>query len=290
MLYKLHDQSFMPDASPRTDWYRSNVWTKDGPDTPVTFYTDWATPEAVTTPRLDGVRRVAVLLEPPTIYDEFYQIVERDPALFDLVCSHHAAFVAADPARRAWYPYGTTWIHDPADRREHAKPKVLSLIASAKTSAPGHQVRHATAARLLGRVDLFGRGYRPVAKKVEALGPYMFSVVTENCRAPWFFTEKLIDALLTWTVPIYWGFPGVERVFDPAGFLLADSIEGLLEHAARALREGPALYARMRPAVAENFRRAQAYLAPDAWIASRLDALFAGERFAPGPTPAPESA
>lgn len=45
-------------------------------------------------------------------------------------------------------------------------------------------------------------------------------MVVENVRQRNYFSEKLIDALLTRTVPVYWGCPNIGDYFDSAGFVL----------------------------------------------------------------------
>lgn len=275
-LYKLYDQSFMPDNASRSDWYVSDVWTKDGPDTPVTFHTDWTLEAAP--PRGDGIRRVAVLLEPPEIFRSVYDLVESRRDLFDRVATHQRDLAARDPARYFWYPYGTTWIHDPADRRMHPKTRGVSLVASGKRTAVGHQLRHALVAALrdVPDVDVCGRGYRPVATKAEATAPFRFTVVVENSRAPGYFTEKLLDAFVTGTAPIYWGDPAVGACFDLRGIVVAETLDELVAATRRAADpvEGPAWYAELHPYLAENFVRARRYLAPDAWLVERLGGLL----------------
>lgn len=269
-MYKLHDQSFMSDAVPREHWYVSDVWTKNGPDTPVTFYTDAAIDESPHRGR-DDVRRVAVLLEPRVISNTCYALVEREPERFDLVCSHDRDFVEQDPVRRAWYPYGMTWV-GAAERGIAAKTREVSLIASAKSMTDGHRLRHAVAALVAHRpVDVCGGGYRFVARKSDMLAPYRFSIVTENCRVRGLFTEKFVDCVMTGTVPIYWGCPDVGTYFDVRGLIVVETLDDVMRTLARLEHDGFAsVYEEMLPYVRVNYERAQAYLAPDRWILEHI--------------------
>ena len=277
--YKLYDQSFCPDAVHRTEWYQAEYWTKDGPDTPeATFYTDWVLHTAP--PRGDGVRRVAVLLEPPEIITDFYDLVATKTDTFDRVATHQRDLCHRDPERYFYYPYGTTWIHDPADRRIHPKTRGVSIVASDKRTAVGHKLRHALVAAL-GRsgaecLDMYGSGYLRIERKIEALAPYRFTVVVENSRAAGYFTEKLVDALLTGTVPIYWGDPAIGDHFDLGGMMIAESLDELIAAVRLAAdpQYGAAIYQRMASSVADNFALAQRYLAPDRWLAERIGALL----------------
>lgn len=91
-----------------------------------------------------------------------------------------------------------------------------------------------------------GRGYAPFEQKSDGLAPYRFSVVTENNRALGYFTEKLVDALLCETVPIYWGAPDVTSYFDTDSMIICTSEAEILT----AMRMVDAkLYDGMRPAL-----------------------------------------
>lgn len=106
------------------------------------------------------------------------------------------------------------------------KTKMLSLIASNKKSLVGHKLRHRVAQKLMSRgdeVDIMGSGYRAFGHKSEGLAAYRYSLVIENSRQFGYFTEKLIDALLMKTVPIYWGAPDVSAFFDTRGMIVCNT-------------------------------------------------------------------
>ena len=70
-----------------------------------------------------------------------------------------------------------------------------------------------------------GRGYRSFEKKSDGLARYRFSVVIENSREENYFTEKLLDAILCNTIPIYWGCPNISQFFDTDGMVICHSLE-----------------------------------------------------------------
>ena len=49
---------------------------------------------------------------------------------------------------------------------------------------------------------------------------FQFSIVLENSRQTNYFTEKLIDCLITKTIPIYYGCPNISDYFDTTGWVL----------------------------------------------------------------------
>lgn len=54
---------------------------------------------------------------------------------------------------------------------------------------------------------------------LEVLQRYKFVICFENCSQPANLTEKLLNAWLAGTVPIYWGCPGVLEWLNPRAFL-----------------------------------------------------------------------
>ena len=71
----------------------------------------------------------------------------------------------------------------------------------------------------------------------DALARYRFSVVIENVREANYFSEKLVDAVLCNTVPIYWGCPNLERFVDTAGIIRCQSEADIREAVKRATKE-----------------------------------------------------
>lgn len=76
--------------------------------------------------------------------------------------------------------------------------------------------------RLGDRLVHFGRGFRPVADKLEAIRGYRFHLVMENCRVPHYWTEKISDAYLGWSFPLYVGSPNLSEYFPEKSFIQLD--------------------------------------------------------------------
>ncbi len=156
----------------------------------------------------------------------FFRVLTGDPGL-----------IAALP-NAVEFPMGGTWVPHWRDV-SCEKRAMCSLIASAKRSQPGHRLRHAVVdwARAAGAdVEVMGMGYRPFSEKAEGLAPYRYSVVIENVREPGYFSEKLVDALLCGTVPIYWGAPDIGRFFDIGAMMVCDGLEDV-QRAVAAMSE-----------------------------------------------------
>ena len=127
-------------------------------------------------------------------------------------------------------PFGTTWV--PVDGSiDTTKTRRMSLIASGKRDLPGHLLRHELVSHIREEnldVEVLGRGYVPFEDKADGLAPYKFSVVIENVQEPHYFTEKLIDAILCETVPIYWGCRNIEDFIDPSCMIRCNNKEELI--------------------------------------------------------------
>jgi hypothetical protein len=52
---------------------------------------------------------------------------------------------------------------------------------------------------------------------------FQFSLVIESCSEKNYFTEKLIDCLITKTIPIYYGCPNISDFFDTEGWIILTS-------------------------------------------------------------------
>ena len=64
----------------------------------------------------------------------------------------------------------------------------------------------------------------------ESLFDSMFHVAIENQSIANYFTEKLVDAFLTETIPVYWGCPNINEYFDLDGMIIFDTIDEMIEN------------------------------------------------------------
>lgn len=87
------------------------------------------------------------------------------------------------------------------------KTRDLSWITSDLSRLDGHR-RRMDFLKLLREhqeFDLLGRGFEPIKDKWDGLAPYRYTVAFENQYGPNYWTEKLADAFLSWTLPFYYG-------------------------------------------------------------------------------------
>jgi hypothetical protein len=52
--------------------------------------------------------------------------------------------------------------------------------------------------------------------------PYKYSFVAENCQQKNYFTEKIADSYLSWSMPVYWGCPNISDYFPDDSYYTID--------------------------------------------------------------------
>ncbi|MFK7940975.1 MAG: glycosyltransferase family 10 [Roseovarius sp.] len=171
-----------------------------------------------------------MIMEPAAIHGTHMTALRVTWRRFHKVLSSDEALIAAIP-NGVFFPFGSTWVPGWRDL-DTTKSKMCSLIASSKRSQTGHVLRHAVADQITAQaldVDLLGGGYAPFGDKSDGLAPYRYSVVIENVAEPNYFTEKLVDAILCNTIPIYWGCPNIDRFFDTSGMVICQDQDDLMQ-------------------------------------------------------------
>lgn len=68
----------------------------------------------------------------------------------------------------------------------------------------------------------FGRGFNPIDDKMDAILPYRYHLVLENSLVDHYWTEKLADAYLGWSHPIYSGCRNLDDYFPTDSFTPID--------------------------------------------------------------------
>lgn len=98
------------------------------------------------------------------------------------------------------------------------KKKLFSCVVSGKTLTNGHKWRVEVATALKkyfgDAIDIYGFGWNPISDKREAIDPYLYTIVIENDSKDNYWTEKLSDAILGYSQPIYAGASNVGEYFE----------------------------------------------------------------------------
>ena len=132
----------------------------------------------------------------------------------------------------------TWWINKSYDELKSMvcgkKSKDISCVVSSKHSHRNNYVK--SLFKRDSPIDLYGKGHQvnfygenykgqlnyDGKCKIRGLLDYKYSIALENSRQNNYFTEKFADAVLSWTVPIYWGCPNIADYFPEEAYHTID--------------------------------------------------------------------
>ena len=169
-----------------------------------------------------------------------------DPMMFRNVCYHSTTYNNIE-----WH-LGKTYSELISETivKNPEYDNVLSTVLSDKYFDPGHIKRVDFIKNIENRLEVhvWGsnifcyktyKGQLPYHQKDDAMFPYKYVFNAENNSVDNYFTEKLIDAILSESLCFYWGCPNVEQWINPKAYvkLDLDDIEGSLEIIQRAMIE-----------------------------------------------------
>jgi len=104
------------------------------------------------------------------------------------------------------------------------KPRRLSWITSNISAFKGHRERLKFLRKIQDQIDfdLYGRGFKHIGDKWDGLAPYQYSLAIENFRNSYYWSEKLADCFLAWSMPIYFGCTKINDFFPSEAMIQVD--------------------------------------------------------------------
>jgi len=201
-------------------------WDRNAPDGPneITIFTNQMLHEMETS--ISRIK-IAFITEPEVIQAEPYIFIKNGGYKFaDYVWTHNRSLLGAIP-NGVWIPGSGSWCVE-KQWNIYPKAKNVSIIASKKRRTRGHIFRHEIIDRFRDRIDcVCGNGYAAIDDKILGMRDFRYTIAVENSKTDYWFTEKIIDAFATGTVPIYWGCPFIGKFFNINGIIEFDNIDGL---------------------------------------------------------------
>jgi hypothetical protein len=171
-----------------------------------------------------------------------------------------------------FFPMGITWLDkEYVDNVDNIQKRFeVSFLCGGKQRIEGHHLRH----RLHKREDEitipkqwyytlpdydYNNGHHTVTdmygKKV--LWESMFTIAVENSSNRSYHTEKIIDAFISKTFPIYWGCPNLEELgYNPDGFIYCENEDQIIEAVNKLT---PEFYTERKEAIDYNSELAKHY-------------------------------
>lgn len=218
--------------------------------------------------------KILLLIEPNSILGLREKTMKHHD-YFDVILTYDDVLLEMLPEKAVLFEFGTTWIAD------HSFPDKIfgvSMVCGFKNYTEGHKLRHriwrvqqsiripktfyvsSMGAGLWWKLLSHFRksaGSPTLGASKMPLFDTQFHIAIENCRDRFYFSEKLLDCLVTKTVPVYWGCPNIDRYFNPEGIIQVSSCDDLIEKVSRLTPED---YAKMSPAIEENYELAKPYI------------------------------
>jgi len=161
---------------------------------------------------------------------------------FDRVLTHHFVPLSNVEYAFPFLPWMINANHGPSILAPHhrdyswlaaAKPPTknnrISMICSNQQWTASHKMRFRFAEQLKAHfgetLDWFGNGVNSVAEKWDGLASYPYTIVLENQAQSGVVTEKLIDAYLAFSFPLYSGAPNASEVFGSQAMVAVDAFD-----------------------------------------------------------------
>lgn len=164
--------------------------------------------------------------EPPIHYNKFAIPSYKQ---FDKLFTQHRKSFSKDHVKKdpvaPWFVKKTYSELVALPNNAEYKKDAVSCITSNLTWKPGHADRLAMLEafkKLNFKIETYGRGIRPIPNddKFELLYPYRYSIAVENSYYNHYWTEKIADCFLSWTMPIYAGAPNITAYFPKEAMIL----------------------------------------------------------------------
>jgi len=109
---------------------------------------------------------------------------------------------------------------------QNNKNKLISVVSSNKAFTKGHRKRLKFVKLLRNhfgqKIDIYGRGINSFPDKWDVIVPYKYHISLENSSCRNYISEKLYDAFLGESFPIYYGCPNVLDYFSNESLSVID--------------------------------------------------------------------
>jgi hypothetical protein len=105
-----------------------------------------------------------------------------------------------------------------------AKSDKIVWITSNQRTSKGHKVRmnFLDQIRNIPFIELYGRGINPINDKWDALSTSKYSIAYENYENEYYWTEKIIDSFLSFSMPLYFGCKSITNFFPKDSYIQID--------------------------------------------------------------------
>lgn len=237
------------------------------PSRDITFYTDRVCVKN------DNKFKLYLQQEPAAINTTIHEVPSRWQE-FNVILTYNDEVLKQCPNARFFYFQTVTWL-DPNEYMNldlSQKKFLVSNLTGFKRMCKAHEFRHhiyLNQMKFPQQFVFFRSSASPVippvgqnpiigndlASKMILFREFQFSLIIENTRERHCYTEKLVDCLITKTIPIYYGCENVGDYFDTTGWILitSESVDEILEKC-KVLT--PDYYSKYIDVIEKNYKKA----------------------------------
>ena len=211
--------------------------------------------------------RVFQQVEPPEVLNITEKLI-RNHKFYDLIMTWNERVLTECPNAQFLPEAPCSWL--PRERAENSvyqqpdvnsKTFTASFLTSDKTFCPGHKLRvdiYNSLKPSYGDLQIVKHMSPPMwDNKQTIVEPYQFHIAVENAMHNNWFADKIVDAFIGKSIPLYWGCPNLDKFFNMDGVI---RFYTLSELEARLNSLTPEFYKEHFYAVEDNYRRAMNYV------------------------------
>jgi hypothetical protein len=251
-----------------------NVLRDDLKNKPITIFNDYPI-QSLEELKLNPYN-ILMVLEPNQLFG-IHDWAIQNHNLFSCILTWGQEILDKCP-NAMFFPFGISWLDEEYVNNvdKLSKKFEVSFLCGGKQRIEGHHLRHRLYKReneinipkqwyyTLPDYD-FNEGHhtikqyegQPPGSEKKRLWNSMFSICVENSSNKGYHTEKIIDAFLSKTFPIYWGCPNLEELgYNPDGFIYCNNEEEIITASNKLT---PELYAERKTAIDYNYELAKYY-------------------------------
>ncbi len=204
------------------------------------FWVTWDEPaQGMLLPEIPFERRILCITEPPEYKDygillPHHRYILSPFAIHPSALSPGSLVVRVPPLVNWFYGHALRSV-SPGDGLELAelvnepvpvKTKTMAMVCSSIDTLPAHRQRLAFLALLRklfkDKIDFYGKGFFFLPDKRDAVYDYRYLITLENNFHPHFWTEKISDAFLGRSIPVYAGCPNIKDYFPDKAVIPID--------------------------------------------------------------------
>lgn len=217
--------------------------------------------------QMEGIK-IFVVMEPPGIIQGMRERVSQNSRHFDYILTFDD-WILENVKNSVLFEFGTKWINVDNYDFNIQKDFSVSTVCGHKIQTKGHKMRH----KVWNKQNLINipkrffiskhGGVRNLDNNLilqdekEPLFDSMFHICIENVSNDYYFSEKLIDSLLTKTIPVYWGCNKIEKYFNTDGIFRVENENEIIEVCNSLTEED---YFSKIEVIEDNFNRALSWI------------------------------